>query len=116
RRRGARDRGRARPRLRPREHRERPPALHPHAGRGGGGGGRRMSQRARVAVVGGGVAGLAAAHRLVERGVREVVLLEAGDRLGGSIATERRDGFTIAAVGGAFLSEGTSALVLCRRP
>src|SRR2546422_582762 len=53
---------------------------------------------APVAVVGGGVAGLAAAHRLVERGVREVVLLEASDRLGGGSATPRRGG--AAAAGG----------------
>ena len=74
-----------------------------------------MSQRARVAVVGGGVAGLAAAHRLVERGVREVVLLEAGDRLGGSIATERRDGFTIEAGADSFLTEKPWAVDLCER-
>src|SRR5438067_2049154 len=74
-----------------------------------------MSQRARVAVVGGGVAGLAAAHRLVERGVRELVLLEAGDRLGGSIATERRDGFTIEAGADSFLTEKPWAVDLCER-
>src|SRR5947199_10791677 len=60
---------------------------------------------APVAVVGGGVAGLAAAHRLVERGVRDVVLLEASDRLGGSIATERRGGVTIGGGAGSFLTE-----------
>jgi protoporphyrinogen oxidase len=37
---------------------------------------------ARVIVLGGGIAGLAAAHRLAERGA-EVVVLEAADRLGG---------------------------------
>ncbi len=70
---------------------------------------------ARVAVVGGGVAGLAAAHRLVERGVADVVLLEAGDRLGGSIATERRDGFTIEAGADSFLTEKPWAAELCKR-
>jgi protoporphyrinogen/coproporphyrinogen III oxidase len=40
----------------------------------------------RVAVVGGGIAGLAAAHELVQLG-EEVVLLEASDRLGGKIRT-----------------------------
>src|SRR5205809_7662351 len=74
-----------------------------------------MSQRARVAVVGGGVAGLAAAHRLVERGVREVVLLEAGDRLGGSIATKRSGGFTIEAGADALLTEKPWAVDLCER-
>src|SRR5438445_71267 len=70
---------------------------------------------APVAVVGGGVAGLAAAHRLVERGVREVVLLEASDRLGGSIATERRGGFTIEAGADSFLTEKPWAAELCER-
>src|SRR5438876_755253 len=112
RRRGARHGGLVRPRLRARQHRERPSPLHPDAGRGGRGC-RRMS--ARVAVVGGGVAGLAAGHRLGERGVREVVLLEAGDRLGGSIATERSGGFTIEAGADALLTEKPWAVDLCER-
>ncbi|HEX2636022.1 MAG TPA: protoporphyrinogen oxidase [Gemmatimonadales bacterium] len=45
-----------------------------------------------VAVVGGGIAGLTAAYRLKQRGTR-VVVYEAGDRVGGSIRTERRDGY-----------------------
>jgi len=45
-----------------------------------------------VAVVGGGIAGLSAAHRLKRRGIR-VVVYEAGDRVGGVVRTERRDGF-----------------------
>ncbi|MDQ3137865.1 MAG: protoporphyrinogen oxidase [Gemmatimonadota bacterium] len=47
---------------------------------------------AAVAIVGGGVAGLTAAYRLKQRGVR-VVVYEAGDRIGGAIRTERRDGY-----------------------
>ena len=48
----------------------------------------------RIAVIGGGISGLAAAHRLVElsraRHVPiDVRVLEAGPRLGGVIATER---------------------------
>ena len=70
---------------------------------------------ARVAVVGGGVAGLAAAHRLVERGVTDCVLLEAGERLGGSIATERSGGFTIEAGADSFLTEKPWAAELCER-
>jgi len=69
----------------------------------------------RVAVLGGGVAGLAAAHRLVERGARDVVLLEAGDRLGGSIATERAGGFTIEAGADSLLTEKPWAVDLCER-
>ena len=45
-----------------------------------------------VAVIGGGIAGLAAAYRLKQRGVR-VVVYEATDRVGGAIRTERRDGY-----------------------
>jgi protoporphyrinogen/coproporphyrinogen III oxidase len=45
-----------------------------------------------VAVVGGGVAGLTAAYRLKRRGER-VVVYEAGDRAGGVVRSERRDGY-----------------------
>ena len=45
-----------------------------------------------VAVVGGGVAGLSAAYRLKQRGIR-VVVYEAGDRAGGVVRTERREGY-----------------------
>jgi oxygen-dependent protoporphyrinogen oxidase len=47
---------------------------------------------AAVAVVGAGVAGLTAAYRLKRAGVR-VVLYEASDRIGGTVRTERRDGY-----------------------
>ena len=47
-----------------------------------------------VAVVGGGLAGLAAARELRRSGA-EVVVLEAGRRAGGVIVTERRDGFVV---------------------
>jgi oxygen-dependent protoporphyrinogen oxidase len=45
-----------------------------------------------VAVIGGGVAGLTAAYRLKQRGVR-VVVYEAADRVGGAVRTERREGY-----------------------
>lgn len=48
----------------------------------------------RVAVVGGGITGLAAAHRLTNAGA-ETVLLEASDRLGGKVQTHRIDGFVV---------------------
>nr|MBA3259024.1 protoporphyrinogen oxidase [Gemmatimonadales bacterium] len=47
---------------------------------------------AAVAVVGAGVAGLAAACRLKRLGMR-VVLYESGGRVGGAIQTEKRDGY-----------------------
>jgi oxygen-dependent protoporphyrinogen oxidase len=73
-----------------------------------------MSAHRRVVVVGGGIAGLAAAHRLVERGT-DVVLLEAGERLGGTLATERSGGFTLEVGGDAILTEKPWAVDLCRR-
>ena len=71
-------------------------------------------------MVGGGIAGLAAAHRLVELGRErtldlEVTLLEAGQRLGGSISTERTDGFLVEAGPDSFISEKPWALRLCER-
>jgi oxygen-dependent protoporphyrinogen oxidase len=74
----------------------------------------------RLLVVGGGVAGLAAAHRALElareRGAPlELTLVEARERLGGTIATERVDGFLIESGPDSFLSEKPWALALCRR-
>jgi len=70
--------------------------------------------------VGGGIAGLAAAHRAVEwarerRQPLDLTLLEAADRLGGTIETERRDGFLVECGPDSFLSEKPWALALCRR-
>ncbi|HYE92830.1 MAG TPA: protoporphyrinogen oxidase, partial [Terriglobales bacterium] len=74
----------------------------------------------KLVVIGGGVSGLAAAHRAVElaraRGRElELILLEARERLGGSIETERADGFLVEAGPDSFLSEKPWALALCRR-
>ncbi|HET7342349.1 MAG TPA: FAD-dependent oxidoreductase, partial [Methylomirabilota bacterium] len=74
----------------------------------------------KLVVVGGGMTGLAAAHRAVElareRGVAlELTLVEARDRLGGTIASERADGFLIESGPDSFLSEKPWALGLCKR-
>ena len=74
----------------------------------------------RVAVIGGGIAGLAAAHRLVELSRErqqpiELTLLEAGTRVGGAIGTERRDGFVLEAGPDSFISEKPWAIKLCER-
>jgi oxygen-dependent protoporphyrinogen oxidase len=74
----------------------------------------------KLVVVGGGIAGLAAAHRAVEvareRGVPlDLTLVEARDRLGGTIHTERTDGFLVEGGPDSFLSEKPWALALCRR-
>jgi protoporphyrinogen/coproporphyrinogen III oxidase len=69
-----------------------------------------------VAVVGGGITGLAAAHALLAQAPgRRVVLLEATDRLGGTIATEHAGGFVIETGADAFLTEKPWALALCER-
>jgi protoporphyrinogen/coproporphyrinogen III oxidase len=71
-------------------------------------------------IIGGGIAGLAAAHRAVEltaqRGApAPVTVLEAASRAGGSVATERVDGFLVEAGADSFLTEKPWALDLCRR-
>lgn len=74
----------------------------------------------KLVVVGGGVAGLACAHRALEvareRAIPlEISLLEARDRLGGTIETEHVDGFLVEAGPDSFLSEKPWAIALCRR-
>src|SRR2546428_12510811 len=74
----------------------------------------------KLVVVGGGVTALAAAHRAVElAGARafalDVRVVEARHRLGGTIASERADGFLVEAGPDSFLSEKPWALALCRR-
>lgn len=76
--------------------------------------------RLSVAVVGGGITGLAAAYRATElareRGIElDLKVIEARGRLGGTIATERTDGFLVEAGPDSFLSEKPWALALCRR-
>jgi protoporphyrinogen/coproporphyrinogen III oxidase len=74
----------------------------------------------RVIIVGGGITGLAAAHRLTELARErslslDLRLLEAGDRLGGVIATERRDGFVLEKGPDSFITDKPWALALARR-
>ncbi len=72
----------------------------------------------RIAVLGGGIAGLAAAYRLAKarqaRAPVEEFLIEAGPRLGGVIRTERVEGFLIEAGPDSFLTEKPQAAALCR--
>jgi oxygen-dependent protoporphyrinogen oxidase len=74
----------------------------------------------RIVVIGGGIAGLAAAHRLVElRNERrldlEITLLEASSRFGGCIATDRVGDFLVEAGPDSFITEKPWALRLCER-
>lgn len=68
----------------------------------------------KVAVVGGGITGLAAAYTLAQAG-REVTIFEAGDRLGGRILTEEVDGRPVDLGPDAFLARVPHGLDLCRR-
>lgn len=72
----------------------------------------------RVVIIGGGIAGLAAAYALKENaGAKglEVALFERRPRLGGNIRTEHIDGFIIEAGPDCFLSEKPWAMGLCKR-
>ncbi len=70
----------------------------------------------RVVVIGGGISGLAAAHRLCELDPAcQVTLLEAGSRLGGVLETARRDGFLIERSADNFITNVPWAVDLCRR-
>ena len=66
-----------------------------------------------VAVIGGGVSGLAAAYTLQKRGV-PYVLVEAGLALGGVIRTETRDGFLLEGGPDSILAQKPEGLALCR--
>jgi protoporphyrinogen/coproporphyrinogen III oxidase len=74
----------------------------------------------RVAIIGAGIAGLAAAHRLLERSVEsdqpvEVLIFESGPQLGGIIKTEERDGFLLERGPDSFITEKPEAIELVRR-
>ena len=70
----------------------------------------------RIAVIGGGISGLAAAHRVAElRPSARVTLFEASDRVGGVLATIRRDGYLIERSADMFTTKDPWALDLCRR-
>ncbi len=69
--------------------------------------------RARVAVVGGGIAGLAAAHRIAPFGAGDVLVLESSERLGGKVSTVEVDGVTVDAGPDSFLTRNPEAQRLC---
>jgi oxygen-dependent protoporphyrinogen oxidase len=70
----------------------------------------------RIVVIGGGISGLAAAHRVLELNpAAQVTILEASDRLGGIIHTEQRDGFLLERGPDSFISEKPQAIALAKR-
>ena len=76
----------------------------------------RRNTPAHVAVIGGGISGLAAAHRLTELAPScRLSLLEAGSRLGGVLSTVHRDGFQVEQSADNFITTVPYGLDLCRR-
>src|ERR1043165_2801894 len=70
----------------------------------------------RIVIIGGGISGLAAAHRVLELNPEaHVTILEASSRLGGTIQTEHRDGFLLERGPDSFISEKPHALALAKR-
>jgi oxygen-dependent protoporphyrinogen oxidase len=74
----------------------------------------------RVIVIGGGLSGLAVANRINERARTlrrpiELCVLEAKDRVGGVIATDRCDGFTLECGPDSFITNKPWGLDLCGR-
>jgi oxygen-dependent protoporphyrinogen oxidase len=71
---------------------------------------------AHIVVIGGGISGLAAAHRLVELSPgAQVTLIEASSRLGGTIRTDERDGFLVERGPDSFITEKPEAVALAKR-
>ncbi len=69
-----------------------------------------------VAVIGGGISGLAAAHRLLELSPNvAVTLYEAGERLGGVLRTVSEAGYLLEQSADSFITNLPEALGLCRR-
>ncbi|MCC7085446.1 MAG: protoporphyrinogen oxidase [Pirellulales bacterium] len=70
----------------------------------------------RVAIIGGGISGLAAAHRAAELDPSaQIALFERSDRIGGIIQTIREDGYLIETSADSFIINVPWAIDLCRR-
>lgn len=73
----------------------------------------------RIAIIGGGISGLATAYRLSQsqpgrEGKLEIHVYEAGDRFGGVIQTEKQNGFLMEWGPDSFITSTPWALELCR--
>lgn len=74
----------------------------------------------RIAVIGGGLSGLAAAHRLLEIAREQsrsldLTLFEASDRIGGVFGTKQIDGYTVETGADSFITNKPWAISLCKR-
>lgn len=68
----------------------------------------------RIAVIGGGITGLAAAHRCVTKDkTAEVVLFESSSRLGGIIHTQHQDGYLLELGPDSFITNKPGGVQLC---
>jgi protoporphyrinogen/coproporphyrinogen III oxidase len=78
---------------------------------------RLESDRApRIAVIGGGISGLAAAHHVLELCPQaELEIFEASPRLGGVLDTFGRDGYLVERSADNFLTSRPAGIALCRR-
>lgn len=73
----------------------------------------------KIIIIGGGIAGLAAAHR-IQREISdgadlECIVLEGNDCFGGKISTEKSDGFVIERGPDSFISQKPAAIRLCKQ-
>ncbi len=74
----------------------------------------------RIAIIGGGISGLACAHRLLElataeKRLIEIIVIESSSRFGGTIHTEYLDNFTLEAGPDSFIAEKPEAARLAER-
>src|SRR5689334_2602101 len=68
----------------------------------------------RVVIVGAGISGLNLAYRLQQqRPDADVTVLEAADHVGGTVRTDRRDGFTVECGPNGFLDSKPTTVQLC---
>jgi oxygen-dependent protoporphyrinogen oxidase len=75
-----------------------------------------LQQQRRIAVIGGGIAGLAAAHRLMELAPRcQVAIFDPRPRLGGIISTVHEDGFQVEQSVDNFITTTPWGVGLCER-
>lgn len=74
----------------------------------------RLPDAAPLVIIGGGVSGLSAAWQLLEAGVDNFLLLEAGPRAGGVLSTETVSGFVMEAGPDSFLTQKKAGAELCR--
>ncbi|HUT94129.1 MAG TPA: protoporphyrinogen oxidase [Thermoguttaceae bacterium] len=76
----------------------------------------QKNRRRRVAIIGGGISGLAAAHRLVELAPDvKIVLFEREGRLGGVLETVHEDGFQVETSADNFITTVPWGVDLCKR-